>query len=117
MSIDKFYSRRYNKDSYNCAHFVAEVWEHLTGVDISTSIAGFLLPPKDRYVRLKIRKSFKRITLPKSPCILIMHRPKSTPHAGLYYNGKVFQIHEKGVEYQPLDVACRGFSKVRFYQC
>ncbi|MBN46211.1 MAG: hypothetical protein CMH23_07025 [Methylophaga sp.] len=117
MSIDQFYNRVYNRQTYNCAHFVAEVWAHITGRDITHILKGFLLPPKDRYVRAELRRQFEKLTEPKSPCIVLMQRPKTVPHVGLFYNGKVFQIHERGVEFQPLDVATRGFKKVGFYAC
>ena len=117
MNLDQFYNRTYNRQTYNCAHFVAEVWLYLTGSDISIILRGFLLPPKDRYVRANLRRQFKRLTKPVSPCIVLMQRPKTVPHVGLFYKGRVFQLHERGVEFQPLDVASRGFKKVGFYQC
>ena len=117
MSIDQFFQRTYNANTYNCAHFVSEVWEYLTGVDIREIMQGFLLPAKDRYVNLSIRKAFKRIRRPAHISIVLMRRPKAAPHVGIFYKGKVFQIERTGVSLMPLDIATMGFNKVSFYQC
>lgn len=117
MSIDQFYNRVYDRQTYNCAHFVTEVWAYITGCDITHIFKGFLLPPKDQYVGPELRRQFTKLDEPKSPCIVLMRRPKTVSHVGLYYRGKVLQIHERGVEYMPIDIATRGFKKVGFYVC
>lgn len=117
MSIDRFLGRKYNKQAYNCAHLVAEVWQAETGIDIAHKLAGFLRPPRERSVAFELRRAFRRLEAPQSPCIVLMTRPHSVPHVGIYLRGKVLHIHEVGVEYQPIDVATRGFNTVRFYTC
>lgn len=117
MSIDKFFSRSYNVNTYNCAHFVTEVWEHLTGKDISHIMYGFLRPEKERFAKNELRHSFEALKEPSSPCIVLMRRRKFPPHVGVFYNNKVFQITRNGVEYLPLEVARRGYDKIRFYSC
>ena len=117
MSIDKFLDRQYNANTYNCAHFVCEVWEHLTGKSIEDFMCGFLLPVKDRFAKPSIRKHFKKLKEPAEMCIVLMRRPKTTPHVGLYYKNKVLQIEKGGVTLMPLYVATMGFNKVSFYQC
>jgi hypothetical protein len=117
MSIDLFFNRVYNKSKYNCAHLVAEVWQHLTGEDIHELLAGFLLPPRDRYVKNGIQHNFEKLKNPVSPCLVLMRKPKLAPHVGLFYQGRVLHIHEAGVQFQPLDKATRGFTKLSFYRC
>lgn len=116
MSIDGFFHKRYNRQSYNCAHFVCEVWKHVTGAAIDHTFEGFLHPPSARRVDPALRRAFVRLSQPMSPCIVLMQRAKSPPHAGVYLKGRVLHIHENGVEYQPVDVASRGFDRVRFYK-
>lgn len=115
MSLDHFFTRQYHEGSYNCAHFVAEVWESLTGVDIRGSLNGFLLPPKDRFVGRSVRREFERLEKPKSPCIVLMHTAKGSAHVGLFYLGKVFHIRRAGVFFQPVDIVTMGFKTHRFY--
>ncbi len=115
MSIDQFFNRQYSAGDYNCAHFVSEVWRHVTGEDISQQLSGFLLPPRDRAAKVKIRRRFRRLEKPKSPCIVLMQRPGASAHVGVFILGRVFHIRREGVEFQPLEVVTLGFKTHRFY--
>jgi hypothetical protein len=115
--LDSFFTRRYNRETYNCAHFACEVWEELTGQNIETELAGFLRPPKDRRTDPALRRTFRKLNTPESPCLVLMQRRGSVPHAGVYVRGKVIHIHENGVEFLPVQIASRGFEKLGFYKC
>lgn len=115
MTIDPFFARQYNEGDYNCAHFVAEVWEHLSGADIRETLNGLLLPPKSRFVRGAMRREFVRLEKPKNPCIVLMHRKGDAAHVGLFMCNKVLHIRREGVAFQPLDIAMMGFKTYRFY--
>lgn len=115
MSIDPYFARTYNEGSYNCAHFVAEVWEGITGQDIHETLGGFLLPPGKRFVRGSIHRRFVKLEKPKSPCIVLMHKVKGSAHAGLLLHNRVLHIQRSGVSFQPLEVAIMGFKTHRFY--
>lgn len=118
MSIDKFFTRRYDKETYHCAHFVVEVWKHLTGDDIEGSMSGALLPVKDKFISRSIRHKFKRIKKPSGLAIVLMRGAKEGPHVGIFYKNKVLDIVEgTGVRFTPLEYASVGFNKVSFYQC
>lgn len=116
MSIDAFFNRKYDRNNYNCAHFVCEVWESITGEDLTHKLAGFLRSPDDRRAVLSDLRVFKRLDRPESPCLALMQRRGSAPHVGLFVRGRVLHIHEMGVEFQPIDVASRGFEKIGFYK-
>lgn len=116
MSIDHFFHKRYDRDRYNCAHFVCDVWEHEAGVRIDEALDCFLKPVKERRARQSLRAAFEKLERPESPCIVLMQRKKSTPHVGVFLRGRVLHIHELGVEFQPLDVVSRAFDKVGFYK-
>lgn len=116
MTIDHFFGRQYSEE-YNCASFACDVWEHLTGVDITIAMDGFLKPITDRSATMDIRKGFVRLKCPQSPCLVAMHRPRTPPHVGVYFEGRVLHIQENGVAYQSIDIASFGFTKVRFYKC
>ena len=116
--IDQFFSRSYDPNKYNCAHFVAEVFEHETGRDISKMLGGFLQPPRGRFVRTTIKDDFQRLQKPEDNAIVLMSRPRTSPHVGLFLRGKVLHLTEhSGVQFMPLHIAALGFSKVRFYKC
>lgn len=117
MSIDKFLDRQFNEDSYNCLHFACEAWLDLTGQDIRQRLDDLLaVPAAQRRIGRAYTADFKRLDRPHSPCLVLMQRPRSTPHIGVYVRGRVLHIREEGVEFQPLNVATLGFKRVRFYQ-
>lgn len=113
--IDNFLDRRYNRRSYNCAHFVADVWEAETGEPIREALDGFLAPPRARRVDWSQRRHFTRLEAPRSPCLVLMDRPKSTPHVGMFLRGRVAHIQPVGVQFMPLDIVTLGYKTVRFY--
>jgi hypothetical protein len=116
VSIDAFFHRKYNRQTYNCAHFVCDVWESLTGESLAHKLGGLLRPPKTRHASFDLRRQFKRLEAPESPCVVLMQRRGSQPHVGIFVRGRVLHIHEMGVEFQPTDVASRGFEKIGFYK-
>lgn len=116
--IDQFFNRIYNRKTYNCAHFVSEVFKSETGRDIAHIMKGFLLPPDERSAKPEIKHNFTRLATPHSPCIVLMSRARTEPHVGLFLRGKVFHLTETGgVQFMPLGIASLGFTKTRFYSC
>lgn len=113
-SIDEFFARKYDKNNYNCSHFVSEVWRNVVGDDITEKLCGFMR--KDKVVSFDLRRKFERLDKPSSPCLVLMQRPKTPPHVGIFLDGKVFHLKENGAEYQPIDVATIGFKKIGFYR-
>lgn len=116
MSLDSFFERQYNRDTYNCAHFAVEVWRSLTGQDIEQELTGFLRPVRDRRTDPGLRRTFQKLACPESPCLVLMQRTKSTPHAGVFLRGRIIHIHERGVECLPPEVATRGFDRIGYYK-
>lgn len=117
MSFDKFFSKQYHKRNYNCAHFVVEVWNDITGKDITKTFGEFLLPEEARGLPDDIYDNFVKIKEPVSPCIVVMRQPKSVPHVGIFYKNKILQITERGVSYLEPELATRHYRKVRYYKC
>jgi len=115
LSIDCFLDRNYNEQSYNCLHFSREVWIALTGNDISEALQGLLGRVSQRGISKHTLNAFTRFECPQEPCIVLMQRPRTSPHMGVYLRGKVLHITHQGVEFMPLDLAMRGFKSVRFY--
>lgn len=113
-SIDPFLAKKYDRARYNCLHFTRDVWKAQTNVDITDKLSS-LLNPDTRTIRKGNLESFTRLDAPVDPCLVLMRRRKAAPHVGVFVRGKVIHIHEMGVEYQPIDVATRGFESVRFY--
>jgi hypothetical protein len=116
MSVDKFLHLRYDERNYNCAHFFCDAWEELVGFSVREALQGFLAPPSERRAELgTIKRAFTRLDGPRSPCLVLMDRPHTAPHVGLFYEGRVLHILESGVQYMPVHIATFGFRLVRYY--
>ena len=115
MSIDCFLDRSYDPQKYNCLHFSREVWLALTDADIGAALAGLLGRVSERGISKHTVNAFARLASPVSPCIVLMQRPRTSPHMGVYLRGKVLHITQRGVEFLPVDLAMRGFKTVRYY--
>jgi len=116
-TLDSLMGKVYDKNKYNCAHFTIDVWKVITGEDITEAFKGLLEPLKYNKATMSLREGFKRLKEPVNPCIVLMNRKGSTPHVGVWYNGKVLHLTESGAIYAPLDVAMLGFKQRRFYKC
>jgi hypothetical protein len=116
-SIDPLLSR-IPRDGYNCLDFVTEAWDHLigdSGVMASLTALNEGIHAEDGKVVLSAVRGFQRLSQPASPCFVVMQRSKTQPHIGIYYNGRVLHMKETGVEYQPIQVVRRYFTKIGFY--
>lgn len=114
--LEHFMFKEYHERDYNCAHFVAEVWEHITGNDITEDLQGFLLPVGERKIYRDKLRNFKRLDRPKSPSIAVFRGGLSEPHAGIYIDGKIFHIKKAGVFYQNVGLAKAYHYKVNYYE-
>jgi hypothetical protein len=104
--------------AYNCLGFVAEAWEHLGGgLDVMERLQALNagIHAEDGHVVLSTVRGFQKLVKPESPCFVVMQRSKIQPHIGIFYNGRVLHMKENGVEYQPLPVVQRYFTKIGFY--
>lgn len=117
MSLDRFLFRVFHSKDYNCAHFAREVWESLTGENIDKKLGTMLTEAaKSRHFTTNLRREFKRLPAAVDPCLVIMRRPRSAPHIGVYVRGKVIHITELGVHYQPVHMAARCFNSVEYFK-
>lgn len=110
-SIDKFFNRVYSAD-YNCLAFVREVWQDMTGVDVLKRLPWLLDGKREGLGGIN---GFRRLESPVSPCIAVFQRKGATPHVGIFLDGRILHIHERGVEFQPLIVAKTYFRRVQYY--
>ncbi len=115
-SIDEFFQKKYNRSNYNCAHFASELWLKMVGEDISPKLCGVMTGLSDRKITFDLRRKFERLDSPVEPCLVLMQRPKTPPHIGIFLRGKVLHLKESGAEFQPIDVASFGFTKIGFYK-
>lgn len=123
FTVDKYLSKRFHIDRYNCWHFVRDVWMELTGnllYDYTPSLTTkyeLELAAEDAVHRFSdvtdsVRGHESHIG---GPLIVLMQQPRSTPHIGVLFGGKVLHLRPYGARWEPLGAASVGFSKVSFY--
>lgn len=115
-SIDPYLTRVYDEDRYNCLHLVDEAWRGVVGGDIRDRLNQLLAARAHRRPDWALKRGFRVLPGPVEPCLVVMRRPLVQPHIGLFLRGRVLHINELGVEFQPLEVASRGYKTTRFYQ-
>lgn len=118
-SVDRWLSARHLGDEYNCLHFARDVWLAETGEDLEERLSGLLGSAAEgrRAARHRPdRSAMRRLDAPEDPCLVLMRRPRSQPHAGVYLRGRVLHLTERGAEFHEPGVAARGFSKLEYYR-
>lgn len=119
MSVDRWLAHRHRGDAYNCLHFARDVWLDETGEDLRDRL-GLLLAASTAERRIgRARegvRAFRRLERPEDPCLVLMRRPRSEPHAGVYLRGRVLHLTERGAEFHEPAVASRGFTEVEYYR-
>lgn len=118
MNLDQFLSREYRMGSYNCLHFAAEVWEHLSGQDIHAALDGLLTGRLgERSVRRENVRAFRELPTPVDPCLVFFQNPKQTPHVGVWVQDRVLHLPTlRSPQFVTLPTASVGFSKIRYAQ-
>ena len=100
MSLDIFLDREYDFNKYNCSHFVADVWKHLTGEYIGDICDAFVNSELDVYFNLFRQR--KKLCIPETPCVVFMQADKVVPHAGIYIDGRVIHLTQQGAKFEDL---------------
>lgn len=104
---------------YDCLSFAVDAWRHLVGdVDVLERINALSngVHTENGHVVLSAVRGFEKLDGPESPCFVVMQRTKTQPHIGVYWKGRVLHMKDRAVEYQPLAVAKRYFTKIGFYR-
>src|SRR5258708_385782 len=112
FSVDPFLDREQSK-TYNCLNFVREVHLAMTGQDITAKLTGLVGEFSQRKATVTGVKGFTRLSEPHSPCFVVMQRSRFVPHIGIYLDGRILHLTNKGVQFQPLIVARQYFLNVK----
>lgn len=114
MSIDEFLGREYDRQTYNCLHFAAEVWMRLTGDDRLNMV------DEQDFKAGKIASTFrdmKRVAGPTStPSVALMETLEGDNHIGICWKRRLLHINTSGPQNLCLDAVSAQFKRMRFYQ-
>lgn len=113
MSIDCLLGRSYDRDTYNCLHFAADAWEHLTGDSRLRQVqegdlAVGRLPALFRGMR--------RLPGPSTvPSIALMETLHGEAHIAVCLRGRLLHINESGPSFFPVEAQSTLYRNMRFY--
>lgn len=113
MSIDYLLSREYDRKSYNCLHFAADAWEHLTGdrrvhqVDEHDLHAG----------RMSVLfRGMRRQGGPTvQPSIVLMETLLDDAHIGVCMRRRLLHLNEGGPQFLMIEALALSYKNMRFY--
>jgi len=115
--VDRHLGARWRGDDYNCLHFATDVWRDLTGEDVTEGlIATMAQTTAERRMTRRAVRAFSRLEGPQDPCLVLMRRPRSEPHVGVFMRGRVLHLTERGAEFMEPAVASRGFKEVVYFR-
>lgn len=113
MSVDFLLGRVYDRNTYNCLHFAADVWEHLTGdrrlheVKEKDLAAGWLSA---------LFRGMRKLPGPSvQPSIALMETLDGDAHIAICVRGRLLHINESGASFFPVEAQTALYRKMRFY--
>lgn len=113
MSIDFLLDREYDRKSYNCLHFTADAWEHLTG-DIRLRKVDEHDFHLGRMVQLF--RGMRRQTGPTdAPSLALMDGLDGELHIGVCLRRRLLHINEGGVQFFLVEAMTSMYRNMRFY--
>jgi len=121
MNCDDFLDKAYDLESYNCLHWVRDVWECLTGEDLAARLGDSF---ETRGIEGVFRSNWTKLNEPSGVCLAVFSRTRKDPkrepyqpsHIGVWCEGLVGHLSEPGARWQELSMVKRGYNKVSFYQ-
>lgn len=114
-SIDQFLERIPGAQ-YNCMDFVREVWLYLFDEDVVEKLKRLHGDFSTRRVTLSGIKGFTKLTYPISPCFVVMQRKLFVPHIGIYLDGRILHLGNRGARFEFPYIARSYFLKVSYYR-
>jgi hypothetical protein len=115
QSIDTFLNR-IPKQGYNCHDFVREVWMYLKGEDIAEKLKKLVGAFSNRKVTVSGLKGFTKLDRPESPCFVVMQRFKFVPHIGIYLDGRILHLGNRGAAFEFPQIAQGYFKRLSYYK-
>lgn len=115
FSCNKYLIKTYDPIKYNCWQFAQEIWEELTGVDLGNQTPAEYSAVAYSKKAAEFATQLKRIEKPASPCLVLLQRPQSEPHIGVFYRGSVIHLKREGAQYRPLSQVAALYPQVSFY--
>lgn len=114
VDFDKYADAVYDDARYNCLHFFCEVYQQLTGIDLSSDVRELCRERNLRQVCPEKLSNFSLLNTPKSPCLAVLRSPTHV-HCGIYENGRVTHLERSGLVSQSPHIAEHRYKSVKYY--
>lgn len=106
----RYADRRFNLQTYNCAHFVREVWLDHCGVDLGDFVPNpmtFAAARRafGRHEQDVVGARIVELRTPEEPCLVLINYRAKMPHCGILVDGNLLHLAKSGkVCHEPLNI-------------
>lgn len=113
MSIDHLLNREYDRKSYNCLHFAADCWAHLTGDQRLREIQESNI--RSQGLAGLFRDMRKHRAATEEPSLALMDMIDGQLHVAVCVRRRLLHINEAGCQFLPIEAYAAIYRNMRFY--
>lgn len=117
MNFRQLFYCVYDPENFHCVHFVILAAKVIFGLDYSPCFLG-LTGPLQETIKTSRNTAHrnKPIKEPKDGCIVLMTYSDQSSHVGLFFQGRIFHLIERGPERITVEQAEIIFNRIRYYE-
>ncbi|NMK45516.1 hypothetical protein [Achromobacter sp. Bel] len=113
MSIDFLLSREYDRKTYNCLHFAADAWEHLTGDARLHQVEEWDFQAGRLSALFRDLRRQRGPTV--EPSLVLMEALGGGSHIGVCLRGRLLHLTEGGAQFLLIEALAASYINMRFY--
>lgn len=117
MNIRQLFYCVYDPENFHCVHFVLLAAKVIFEKDYTPCFLGLTGPLQEtiKTSRNTVHRN-KQIKEPKDGCIVLMTYLNQSSHVGLFFQGRIFHLIERGPERITVEQAKIIFNRIRYYE-
>lgn len=117
MNIRQLFYCVYDPENFHCVHFVLLAAKVIFDQDYTPCFLGLTGPLHEtiKTSRNTVHRN-KQIKEPKDGCIVLMTYSNQSSHVGLFFDGRIFHLIERGPERITVEQADIIFNRIRYYE-
>jgi len=117
MNIRQLFYCVYDPENFHCVHFVILAAKVIFEKDYTPCFLGLTGPLQEtiKTSRNTVHRN-KQIKEPKDGCIVLMTYSDQSSHVGLFFDGRIFHLIERGPERITVEQAEIIFNRIRYYE-
>ncbi|MBC6788132.1 hypothetical protein WAI61_12490 [Acinetobacter baumannii] len=117
MNIRQLFYCVYDPENFHCVHFVILAAKVIFEKDYTPCFLGLTGPLQEsiKTSRTTVHRN-KHIKKPEDGCIVLMTYLDQSSHVGLFFQGRIFHLIERGPQRITVEQANSIFSRIRYYE-